>query len=370
MTTFTTIVMRQLQTLKQFITQPLPDPQKQAEYRHALARLATCVLVTTVLAIFAYMDWVPAVSVLLGLSYLLFALAWSVITKRYPGEISLRHSTTLISDIGMVSVFMYLLAENGALFFCLYLAIISSYTTRLGEKYLYISTGLSTSAMITVMFNVPFWSHNPGLSVGLCLCLLAAPLLYKGLLQQNNHVTAQLQRELQKVTYAATHDATTDLANRFYFFQRVKEEIQRAERYQKKFTVLYIDLDGFEQINSQFGHLFGDEALKVVADRLSSLIRKSDLIARLGGDEFALLLYDLYRTEDIRIFSEKLIEHLSLPITIRRQEAFITASIGISQYPNHGQDPDILINKADQAMHQSKDNGKNGYTFFLEEVGR
>ncbi|MDH5327569.1 MAG: diguanylate cyclase [Gammaproteobacteria bacterium] len=349
--------------------QPFANMDQQREYRHAVARLGICFAVTCALAIMAYAGKIAGVTVLLGLSYFLFALAWAVITRRYPGEIDIRHNTTLISDTGMTAVLMYLLGSTGAVLFPVYLLIISGYGSHLGKKYFTIAGAATLTAFLITMTGSPFWWQYPGVSLGLALSLVLIPILLHKMTQEKEQTVYKLDRELQKTTYAATHDATTDLVNRFYFFQRVKEEIQRAQRYDKNFTILYIDLDGFEQINKIYGHKFGDEVLKVVADRLHALIRRSDLIARLGGDEFALLLYDLFRTEDVRSFTQKLIEHLSLPITIRQSEVYITASVGISQYPNHGKDPDVLINKADHAMHQSKSNGKNSYTFFLEEVG-
>ena len=357
-----------MKRIKSFLNHKLANSSQQREFEHALVRLLVCTLATAIIAYFVIFGGTPKVSILLGLSYLFFALAWAVITRRYPGEIQMRHSTTLLSDTGMTSVFIYLLGANGAIFLPVYFLIIVGYSVRLGEKYLTLATASVLGAFTIVIVSTPYWKQNPGVALGIALSLVITPLLYHQVLKQKEQTTQRLNRELQKTSYAATHDATTDLVNRFYFFQRVKEEIQRANRYDKNFTILYIDLDGFEQINSEHGHKFGDEALNVVADRLSSLIRRSDLISRLGGDEFALLLYDLHRTEDIRSFTQKLIDHLSLPITIKQQEIYITASVGISQFLNHGKDPDVLINKADQAMHQSKINGKNGYTFFLEEI--
>ena len=194
------------------------------------------------------------------------------------------------------------------------------------------------------------------------------PLFYLLLIKRLYLLNQRLEQQLTKTSYAATHDALTDLANRAYFFQRINEEAGKSERDKQPFAILFVDLDGFKQINDAYGHQCGDQTLKITAQRLQTLIRKSDIICRLGGDEFGLLLHGLYKSEDLRRFSEKLISLLSEPITIDHHTVRVTASIGISLFPNHGVLPDELVNKADQAMYRSKNRGKNVYTFYLEEV--
>ncbi len=125
---------------------------------------------------------------------------------------------------------------------------------------------------------------------------------------------------------------------------------------------MYIDLDGFKQINDDLCHNFGDAVIQEVAARLKGHVRDSDTIARLGGDEFAIIVYEIVSDFDINKFSSRLISKISAPILFRGSTLKVTASIGISQLRTDGQSVDELINSADQSMYLSKTNGKNRFT--------
>lgn len=144
----------------------------------------------------------------------------------------------------------------------------------------------------------------------------------------------------EKIKYQAYHDALTDLPNRRYLIEKLKNELKSAEKHNSQIAVLYLDLDNFKNINDSFGHIMGDLLLKNVAQRLT-MIHPDCIIARLGGDEFAVLLSGNFNVEEIAC---KTIQILSQPIKLENKEVFVTTSIGISVYPKDGDDEMTLSN--------------------------
>ena len=154
------------------------------------------------------------------------------------------------------------------------------------------------------------------------------------------------ERDLQ---YIATHDLLTSLPNRYLFFDRLEQTIQRAKRYRTSFAVLYLDLDHFKRINDQNGHDAGDEFLKQVSAHLKDIVRDSDTVARLGGDEFAILMEIIRDEEEVCAVAERIITSFGHLSAIGS-----TVSIGISIYPRHGENGALLLKCADHAMYQAK----------------
>ncbi len=154
------------------------------------------------------------------------------------------------------------------------------------------------------------------------------------------------ERDLQ---YIATHDLLTSLPNRYLFFDRLEQTIQRTKRYQTSFAILYLDLDHFKRINDQNGHDAGDEFLKQVSAHLKDIVRDSDTVARLGGDEFAILMEVIRDEEEVRTVAERIITSFGHLSAIGS-----TVSIGISVYPRHGGNGALLLKCADHAMYQAK----------------
>jgi len=164
--------------------------------------------------------------------------------------------------------------------------------------------------------------------------------------------------------HRAYHDNLTDLPNRALFIEHINLELTHARRHQTKVAVLFLDLDRFKNVNDSMGHTAGDELLKEVAGRLKTCMRESDSAARIGGDEFAMLLTDLVHIGDISKVAEKIISSFSEPFTVYDKELYMTASIGISVYPDGGQNAEDLMKNADGAMYQAKEQGRNKYTFY------
>jgi diguanylate cyclase (GGDEF)-like protein/PAS domain S-box-containing protein len=168
----------------------------------------------------------------------------------------------------------------------------------------------------------------------------------------------QLERNL---AFAATHDIVTGLPNRMLFNDHYNLALAGAKRYHKKLAIAVLDIDHFKDINDTFGHHYGDELLKEFGNRLCSIVRKTDTVARIGGDEFALLMTEVIEIENITNFAQKILANVRKPFVLNDRKVRIAVSIGISNYPDDGEDVEILIKYADTAMYQVKNNGRNNY---------
>ncbi|MBI3916528.1 MAG: EAL domain-containing protein [Betaproteobacteria bacterium] len=171
-----------------------------------------------------------------------------------------------------------------------------------------------------------------------------------------------------RLQFLAHHDALTHLPNRVQFQDRCKEAFLRANRHGKPVGVLFIDLDRFKAINDSLGHAMGDGLLQSVAERLKQCVREIDTVARTGGDEFIILLDEMKESQDAATVAEKLLVALSKPFTLGDHDLVISASIGISCYPEDGGDTQILLKNADAAMYSAKKQGRNTYRFFSAEM--
>jgi len=166
--------------------------------------------------------------------------------------------------------------------------------------------------------------------------------------------------------YLSTHDQLTGVANRILLYDRLQHAMTHAARELKMVAVFFIDLDGYKEINDKYGHSFGDKLLVQIANRLEDNLRESDTIARFGGDEFILVLENVAGTEAIKPIAEKIRSSITKPYQIEETQCEITASFGISVYPIDGTTAQELINKADSAMYNAKELGKNQYKFSHE----
>jgi diguanylate cyclase (GGDEF)-like protein len=172
----------------------------------------------------------------------------------------------------------------------------------------------------------------------------------------------------ERIEYLASHDSLTNLPNREMFNELLGYAIEAAGRYQRRFAVLFIDLDRFKVINDSLGHDAGDLLLAEIADRLRQTLRSSDVVARLGGDEFVVLLEETSESRDIEHIAHNLLAVLSQPMQLSGHECHTTASIGIAMYPSDGSDVQTLTKNADMAMYLAKEDGKNGFRFFTKEI--
>ncbi len=191
----------------------------------------------------------------------------------------------------------------------------------------------------------------------------------------------ELKEAERRIRYLAHYDGTTGLPNRQFFMERLQHALAHARRYQRQLGVLSLDLDQFKRINDTLGHQAGNELLKAVSRRLSTMVRGSDVIgredadpapgadvvetiARLDGDEFSLLIVELAHYHDAAKVARRLLDELRQPFLVASQEVFVSASVGLALYPLDGEDAEALIKNAGAAMHFAKDQGRDNYQFY------
>ena len=171
-----------------------------------------------------------------------------------------------------------------------------------------------------------------------------------------------------KMTHLAQHDFLTDLPNRLLLNDRITQAISLAHRHGNHLSVLFLDLDGFKHINDSLGHEIGDKVLQLVAQRLVAGVRTSDTVSRHGGDEFVILLSEIAEAGDAAISAQKILAALARPHAISELKVHLSASIGISIYPQDGHDAETLLKNADTAMYRAKGTGSNKYHFFSQNM--
>ncbi len=172
----------------------------------------------------------------------------------------------------------------------------------------------------------------------------------------------------QHIRQLAYTDKLTGLASRAYFYKHLEDLIKAASRRDEHFALMYLDLDGFKDINDSLGHDMGDELLKVVAERLQGVLRDTDFIARLSGDEFCILVDSVTDEYDVAEVASRCLEETNKPVFLGRREVRPRCSIGIAHFPEDGRDLQSLLKAADSAMYAAKEDGKHRYAFYCREM--
>jgi diguanylate cyclase (GGDEF)-like protein len=172
----------------------------------------------------------------------------------------------------------------------------------------------------------------------------------------------------QQIEHIAFHDALTGLPNRTLFSRMTEQALEEARRYQRRLAVMFVDLDRFKNINDTLGHEAGDALLQQVAERLGATLRDSDTVARMGGDEFVILVRECEDEAALAVVADKLLAAVARPVVCAGQEFRVTASVGIAIYPADGLDEATLMKHADIAMYQAKEDGKNTYAFYVDDI--
>lgn len=181
-------------------------------------------------------------------------------------------------------------------------------------------------------------------------------------------ITQRKQLEL-KLEELASHDTLTGLPNRRDFDTRLEQALARSQRTQAQLALLFLDLDGFKDVNDRLGHSAGDQVLQIVAERLTKIMRKSDTAGRMGGDEFAVILEGGVTPETAALVAEKILTELASPYTLNEGNiSHLSASIGIAFAPDHGTELDTLFASADKAMYSAKDHGKNRFAMATNDA--
>lgn len=197
------------------------------------------------------------------------------------------------------------------------------------------------------------------------IMVISIALIENNYLISFHDITEQKER-YKKLEHDAYHDFLTGLPTRSLLIDRLNQVISQAERHEQYFVVMYLDLDGFKHVNDTYGHKIGDQLLQVIADRLRSAMREIDTIARIGGDEFAAILSDIKELSIASLLFKRLLESVSMPVTIDTVEVSVSVSIGVVHYQQKEKTTtaDQLLDKADKAMLKAKLLGKNRYCIY------
>ena len=216
----------------------------------------------------------------------------------------------------------------------------------------------------------------------LALALVAVLIIILIAWYLTNRLLRKLKRREENLTYEiserkiaegklhqiATYDQLTNLPNRYLLHSEFKQKLEEVQRYENMLAVLFFDLDHFKTINDIYGHETGDVLLQAVSRRISGLIRSYDLLARFGGDEFVMIMPHLEGAEAVYPVVEKIIESFEQGYDLGEVTVQVTTSIGISVFPQDGDDPSTLLKNADMAMYRAKSEGRNGYHFFTQKM--
>jgi diguanylate cyclase (GGDEF)-like protein len=337
----------------------------EAEYSQCIIRIAFCIVT------YALIYFLPEhtfglqgsvygrVSYFIGF-YFIFSIIWFLYVRRFPAISPWRRIIAICVDMGAISYCMSLAGTSGTAFYPLYLWVILGNGIRFGRTYLFISLVVGVFGFTYVILRAPFWHEYITVAIGLGVGLVIITLYVNSLLERINKLNENLSIQLKETEHNAMHDSLTGLFNRYAFYEQVEQAIQRYRRNFASFWIVYIDLDGFKPVNDTYGHEIGDLLLKEVSERMKKTIRSTDIVARLGGDEFALLLTDPQKEQKtLENVAGKLLSEISMTYLIKNIEVKISASIGISQYPDNGRTTEEVIRSADSAMYAVKRSSKN-----------
>ena len=183
---------------------------------------------------------------------------------------------------------------------------------------------------------------------------------------QFEDITRQKELELE-LRQMAFFDELTDIPNRKMLDRQINKALFRSKRHKHNFSIMFIDLDDFKKVNDTLGHDAGDQLLIEVVSRINDCVREEDLVSRIGGDEFIVMFEETGKNE-IELIAKRIIKYVGEPYTINDHCAKISLSIGISMYPDDGEDKDTLIKAADKAMYYAKNNGKNNYRIYTKDL--
>jgi diguanylate cyclase (GGDEF)-like protein/PAS domain S-box-containing protein len=175
---------------------------------------------------------------------------------------------------------------------------------------------------------------------------------------------SEVRKSREQLEFMANHDILTGLPNRVLLFEHLEHAIASIKRAQSMGALLFMDIDNFKEINDNFGHRIGDLLLIEVAQRLKDAVRSSDTVGRLGGDEFLLIAENVHHIDEVLIIIQKIRKLFSMPLVLKDVELEVTLSIGIALIPEDGEDVEVLVSAADQAMYVVKERGRNGFEFY------
>lgn len=210
--------------------------------------------------------------------------------------------------------------------------------------------------------------YNPVLNIIFATIIIIVLFLLLKLYRLKKNIKKQNVETQQKIWHQANFDHLTNLPNRHFLQNRLEHEIERADRSKWSIGILFIDLDNFKKVNDRSGHSLGDKLLTEAATRISLCVRSSDTTARFGGDEFVVIIPDLKDIFSLEKTCQKILSEIEKPFSIDGNLFYISASIGVSTYPNDCQNQEDLLSYADQAMYEAKKLGRNGFQFSTKSI--
>jgi diguanylate cyclase (GGDEF)-like protein len=313
--------------------------------------------------------WIPLYTIHATCFALLFVL--HLLRRRIPHAVRKLIVVCYLFGMATIALFIMGILGFGSLWLVVSAYLIGTvYGTRAGWIAVAAVFGLLLLAMYLFTHGVLDVPVDPGRYVTAPISwimavsmVLVLPLMLLGTLQVHRNAVMALAQESERrrleIEHLATHDQLTGLVQRRLARDRLQMAINHARRANRKVALLYVDLDGFKQINDSHGHSTGDVVLQAVGRRLHAAIRTGDTAARLGGDEFLVILADVERLEVVGKIANRILLDIALPVEHGELRLNIGASIGIALFPDHGQDPETLERAADAAMYQVKREGKN-----------
>lgn len=296
---------------------------------------------------------------LLSLIYLIPVLFHYYMIKRYPDRWVFGRKVFITSiDLISITALLYFLGADGAVYTPLYLWLVMGNGMRHGRNMFLVGILLALLSLSSLLLISPYWRENINVIYGLAIALILLPLFYLRLMNRLSEKNQELKDLLALTEYQAKYDAMTELPNRQTYEKRITQYILKGE----PFSLFFIDLDGFKDVNDTHGHHIGDMVLKEVARRIGAFVSNQDMVARFGGDEFVLIKHGAGgKLED---FATSLTDIITHEYSIEGLDLELSASIGVSFYPDDTTDEIQLNCYADKAMYEAKKRGGNRYVFF------
>ncbi|NPA66339.1 MAG: GGDEF domain-containing protein [Epsilonproteobacteria bacterium] len=302
----------------------------------------------------------PFLSYMIAPAFVVFAnIGYYFFIQKYPYRYQKERLVgAIFIDTFMTTYVMYLIGSMSAYYAGVFLWFSVAYGVRYGKDIGYVAYAAVLFGWMILINISPFWIEERVVAMGWLITLIVLPLYNFKLLEVLHENMEKLHALADESKHMATHDRLTDLKNRYAFDEDLRHFVDNYYNNGEKFALFFIDLDSFKGINDKYGHDIGDRVLKEAAKRIQQVIKDA---YRLGGDEFvAIAKYTNH--EELRNLAKNLLFTVTLPC--KNGEIFLGASIGISRYPDDGESEFEIKKRADEAMYQAKQNGKNRYFFY------
>lgn len=342
------------------LTDLSPAAQRELDYKVRFLRVALWLVVLTAGLLGIYRLGVTPLMGMVNLLIVLTSLFFLFLLKRQPGQVE-RIARLTLGTVFVGASLVYLFLHDNAVrigvFFLFMAGAFYLQGVRIALRWL-----LAVVAVILAGHLLP-WFTNAYSTFEIATACLYLSILFAVLYNFEKARSEHLEHEMQ-LENIVHFDALTGVPNRMLLADRLAQALARTKREQGLMAVCYLDLDGFKPVNDKYGHPIGDQVLVEVTRRIKETIREDDTVARLGGDEFVVLLVGLQAPEECVGSLNRLLLAINQPIQAQGKSLRISASIGVSLYPEDEQEADTLLRHADQAMYIAKQTGKNRYHLF------